>query len=348
MENVSIIIPNWNGKHLLVDCLESLKNQTYCNFQIIIVDNGSEDDSLSFLEKNYPEVDVIEFEFNAGLSVAVNAGINASTSEYVVVLNNDTEVCESWLAELVNAMDDDATYAYATSKILNFNNHSMIDSVGVGYNRFGLAIKIGLNEKDCGQYDQSVDVFSVCMTASIYRRSMLEDIGYFDEDFFAYKEDIDLGVRARLAGYRCCLIPSAKAYHLGSQANAECLSNFRLRLETKNSFNTLIKNMPLRMLVVILPLSIGLQVYRVMECLVTTRNLELRRNLKGYFLGLGAALKECPLMWKKRKLIATRRKISVKQFIYLIYQSELLIKQSNRRVQQAKLEADELETSKNI
>ncbi|MCP3676917.1 MAG: glycosyltransferase family 2 protein, partial [Deltaproteobacteria bacterium] len=187
---VTVVIPNWNGKHFLKTCLDSLKNQTYTNHTIIVVDNGSTDGSVEFLDEFYPHVEVVRFPENRGFSAAVNGGIKRARGTYIALLNNDTEVDSRWLEELVKALERQPEVGFCASKMLNYYKRTIIDTIGDGFSRYGIAFKRGTRKKDAPRYKREEYLFGACAGASIYRKELFEDVGLFDEDFFAYLEDI--------------------------------------------------------------------------------------------------------------------------------------------------------------
>lgn len=321
-ERVSVVIPNWNGARFLIPCLESLRRQSFRDFVTYVVDNGSVDGSRELLARDFPEVRVLGFEENCGFSTAINAGIKASRGDYVAALNNDTETDPEWLSELVRALDSRPEIGFCASKVLDFRNRDVIDSFGDGYARTGLAFKIGVSQRDDGRFDAPLEVLSACAAASIYRRAMLDDIGAFDEDFFCYMEDVDLGLRARLAGYRCLAVPTARVYHIGSASTGGGPSEFSVRMTTKNCYCVMIKNVPLGLLSLMLPLSVAAQALWVTRALFRTDDTKLRQRLRGYWQGLGAAISHVPAMLRKRRAVQRRRRITPRQFSALIRASE--------------------------
>jgi GT2 family glycosyltransferase len=210
------------------------------------------------VRENYPEVRVIELGENRGFAAAVNAGIRASTTPYVALLNNDVEVASGWLEVLVAALDAYPEAGFAASKMLDFADRGRIDGAGDAFTWEGNAYRIGHGEEDRGQYDAPGWVFGACAGAALYRREMLDRIGLFDEWFFAYYEDADLSFRAQLAGYRCRYIPEAVVYHLGS-ATSRRIPERALSLQTRNRLAVVVKNYPARFLLTKLPLVVRFQ-----------------------------------------------------------------------------------------
>lgn len=210
---ISVIIPNWNGAAHLPECMDSLQAQTFPDFEVMVVDNGSTDDSVALIKERYPRVQVLALGRNTGFSGAVNAGIRATRGEYVVLLNNDTRAEPDWLENLVRAMDEVPDASMGASKMLRYEPPHDIDAAGDGYSLWhGAGINIGAGEPH-DSYAERAWVFGACAGAAIYRRSLFEDIGLFDEDFFLVFEDIDFDLRAQVAGHRCLYVPDAVVYH---------------------------------------------------------------------------------------------------------------------------------------
>jgi GT2 family glycosyltransferase len=216
---ISVVIPNWNGVAHLPTCLDSLRRQTYPRVEVIVADNNSHDESVALMEREYPEVRVLVLEENLGYTGGVNAGIEAAEGDILAILNNDTEVDPRWLEELWAALERHPEAGSATSKILLFDERKVFNSAGDLYSTEGLPVNRGVWEEDEGQFDEEEEVFSPCGGACAIRRSVLDDLaargqrGPFDDDFFSYCEDVDLGWRAQLAGYRCLYVPTAVVYH---------------------------------------------------------------------------------------------------------------------------------------
>jgi GT2 family glycosyltransferase len=251
---VAVIIPNWNGHRFLAACFDSLRAQRYRDFEIVLVDNGSHDASVPFTRAHYPEVRIVALPRNLGFAGAVNRGIEASYGPYMALLNNDTEADPDWLGELVRALEADPPAASAASKIREYgaDRRDRIYSVGDALTPDGCPRRIGAGEIDCGQWDEPREVFGACGGAALYRRSVMAEIGLLDEAFFAYLEDGDWAFRARLAGYRCVVAPSAVVYHVGS-GTAGAGSPLAFRLGTRNRVRLLLKNYPAPWLIRLAP-----------------------------------------------------------------------------------------------
>ena len=246
---ISIIIVNWNGMRFLEKCLSSVDSQTYRLFEVIFVDNGSEDGSLEFVRSNFPETIIIENKENLGFAKANNQGIKVANGKYIATLNNDTEVDRDWLNNLVEAAESsDEKVGMWAPKILSMQKRTRIDSVGgLLIYRDGIARGRGRSEEDKGQYDRVEGILFPSACSALYRKDMLDGIGYFDEDFFAYCEDSDLGFRARLAGWNAVSVPGAIVYHHYSGSTGK-YSETKAFLVERNHIWLAIKNFPVTML----------------------------------------------------------------------------------------------------
>lgn len=242
-KKVTIIIPNYNGKHFMKPCLASLQKQTCQNFQILVVDNASEDGSIEYMNNNYPEIDVIALDKNYGFSKAVNIGIQNSITPYIILLNNDTTVEEHYVEELLKAISRSTRIFSVSSKMIQMYHPELIDSAGDLYTVMGWGICRGTG-RPVSNYTNHDEVFSACAGAAIYRLSAFKKIGYFDENHFAYLEDIDIGYRARIYGYRNMYCPDALVYHVGSGTSGSRYNAFKVKLSSRNSIYLNYKNMP--------------------------------------------------------------------------------------------------------
>ena len=242
MREVSIVIPNYNGKHFLENCLKAVLAQTIENQEVIVVDNGSTDGSLEYLE-TFPGVRVIALDRNYGFCHAVNKGIQASEGEYVILLNNDTEADENFAAELLRTIKRDERIFSCSSRMVQFYDRERMDDAGDYYCALGWAFGRGKGNP-VEDYDEPKDVFAACAGAAIYRKKMLESLGYFDEIHFAYLEDIDIGYRARIQGFRNVYAPGAIVYHVGSGFSGSAHNAFKVKLSSRNSVYLAYKNMP--------------------------------------------------------------------------------------------------------
>ncbi|MGN0334321.1 MAG: glycosyltransferase family 2 protein [Lachnospiraceae bacterium] len=249
MRQVSVVIPNYNGLHFLKNCLDTVFAQKGTESQeVIVVDNGSADGSVEFLKK-YPQVRVISLEENFGFCRAVNEGIKAAQSEYVILLNNDTEVEPEFASELLRAVKSDEKIFSCSSKMIQYTDREKMDDAGDYFCALGWAFGRGKGAP-VSDYEEPADVFAACGGASIYRKDVIEALGYFDENHFAYLEDIDIGYRARIFGYRNVYAPKAVVYHVGSGSSGSVYNEFKVNLSSRNSIFLIYKNMPFLQIVI--------------------------------------------------------------------------------------------------
>ncbi len=265
MVNTAVIIVNWNGKKYLKDCFDSLERQTYKDFKIVFVDNGSEDGSVDFIKNRYlgskfPSIEIIQLEKNTGFCFGYNMGIKKALEDkninYVIILNNDTKLDEKYIEEIINCAKNHPEAGSIQPKVLNFFEPDKIDCAGILLSIDGVAVNRGYGEKDQGQLESEEEIFGANGTASLLFREALEKIQikegeYFDNDYFAYYEDVDLAWRMRLAGFKSFFCPRAKLFHIHS-ATANKIFGSKAYYLNRNRFFTLIKNYPLCRLIVIL------------------------------------------------------------------------------------------------
>ena len=276
--SVSVVIPNYNGEKYIRGCLDSLLKQSLKADEIIIVDNNSSDNSLEIIQEYKDYIKLICLKQNHGFSVAVNEGIKASNTEFVTLLNNDTELEENWLEELVKCISIEKRIFSCCSKMIRYDNKEVIDDAGDEYTLLGWARKIG-DGKNISQYTEKREVFSSCAGAAIYRKSILDEIGYFDENFFAYLEDMDISYRAKIYGYINYYCPSAKVYHIGSATSGSKHNDFKVKLASRNNIFLIYKNMP--NLQIILNL-----IFIILGIIVKGIYFSLKGLGKAYFKGL--------------------------------------------------------------
>jgi GT2 family glycosyltransferase len=240
---VTIIIPNYNGVQHLTYCLPFVISQTYPNFEIVLVDNGSTDNSISFIKQHFPQIQLIANKSNLGFAEANNLAIQATTAPYIVTLNNDTLVKDNWLSEMMNVAQSQAKVGMVACKILNLRYHHLMDSAGMDIDQAGMAWNRYNNLPNNPTETEPYEVFCPNGAAALYKRAMLEETGLFDEAFFAYCEDMDLGWRGRLMGWQCLYVPTAIVYHYHS-ATSKQGSKFKRYLISRNRIWTVIKNYP--------------------------------------------------------------------------------------------------------
>lgn len=247
----TIVIPNFNGIHYLSDCLQSLQ-QPGNDAHIVVVDNGSTDGSQAYLRQSFPEVELIEFTKNKGFCTAVNTGIQAAKTPYVILLNNDTKVYSNFVLYLEQAIEQSDKIFSVASKMIVMQKPDILDGAGDLYCALGWAFarKKG---KHVDQADVPCKIFSACGGAAIYRKEVFERIGLFDENHFAYLEDLDIGYRAQIYGYANYYEPKARVLHAGSGFSGSRYNEFKAGLSSKNSVYVIYKNMPLLQILLNLP-----------------------------------------------------------------------------------------------
>lgn len=237
----TIIIPNYNGLSFMEPCFESLKEQTVRDFKVLVVDNGSTDGSVEWLKEH--RVPSIFLKENTGFSGAVNTGIRAADTPYVLLLNNDTRVEPGFVAAMERAMDQSPKIFSVSSRMIQMYHPELLDDAGDMYSILGWAYQRGVG-RSVNLYQKSCRVFSACAGAAIYRRAVFDEIGLFDELHFAYLEDIDVGWRAKLYGYDNVYCPDAAVYHVGSGTSGSRYNSFKVRLAARNCIYLNYKNMP--------------------------------------------------------------------------------------------------------
>lgn len=240
---VTVVIPSWNGRHLLAVSLESIARQRRMPARTIVVDNGSSDGTLEWLAAEWPWADAVPLASNQGFAAAANAGIRAATTPYVALVNNDVELDPAWLDQMLGALDHDPAAGYVTGKMLSFHDRGVIDDTGTVFTWYATSWNRGKGEPDDGRHDQPGYVFGACAGAALYRSESFESVGLFDEDFFAYAEDTDWAFRAQHRGVRCRYAPAAVSYHMG-QATSRRMPNLTLRLGFRNTAFLVVKSFP--------------------------------------------------------------------------------------------------------
>ena len=314
---VSVIIVNWNGKQHLEECLDSLSKQTFKAFETILVDNGSSDGSIEFVEKNFPIVKVIKLNYNNGFCRGNNIGLQHARGDFIALLNNDTLVDMHWLEELYRAMTKHSHVGICASCIVNYYSRDVLDTAGDGFDLCGVGYKIG-EGMPVTEFQKERYVFGACAGAVLYRRSMIDEIGFFDERFFALGEDLDLSFRARLAGYKCLYVPDAIVYHkIGRTVGQN--SDFLLYHSRRNVEYTFFKNMPFPLIIATLPLHI---IYN----LLTFSQAFLDKRINVYLKAKKDFIKNFKETYRLRKEIQEKRKISLKELFFSLSKHYLCYK----------------------
>lgn len=318
---VSVIVLNWNGKEVIFECLDSLLCQSYQHREIVLVDNGSRDGSLELIRERYgSSITIAANSVNLGFAEGCNVGIRASKGEFIALFNSDAVAEHSWLGELVNGIQSDLHVGMCASKIYLRGQDSVIDNTGQMITRDGLGRTRGRLEKDEGQYDRVSEVLCPSGCAGLYRRSMLEEVGFFDSRFFAYADDIDIGLRGRLGGLKCLYIPTAVVYHRFS-ASFGPLSSLKVYLVERNRLWVLIKCFPFRYLWQAPFFTLLRYFYNLCgivcrrgpaACFVEKTSLGriLWLTLKGYL----STLYHLPHLLQERRKIFRKRKTPIREF----------------------------------
>jgi hypothetical protein len=316
--SVNVIIPTCERDDLLETCLDHLQRQTLTSFQVVVVDNGNgkSGGSPSATPKTLPNLRRVQFGQNRGTAVAFNRGLReCPDTEYVLLLNNDVELEPNCLAHLVRVLEDNPDYSAAVPKLLQWANPKLLDGAGDEVLLGGGAYRVGYGELDVGQYDKTEPVFSACAAAALYRRSFLDSLGGFDEDFFAYRDDVDLCLRAQLRGFRCVYVPQARGRHRGSATLGSPFHPLVIRLSTRNQLFCLMKNYPTP---VLFRQALRLLVFQLLWVGMAIR--------KGGFLaccaGVLDALRRFPAMRLKRREVLGSTVLSNEEVLARLQESE--------------------------
>jgi len=322
---VSIIIVNWNGRAYLPDCLDSLAGQTFRDFEVILVDNGSVDESVSFVKEHYPWVKLVLLGENTGFSVGNNRGMEHAAGEYIITLNNDTRAESDWLETLVKTAVRYPNAGMIGCRICSFDDTDIIDSIGMGICRDGMSRGRFRNRRwsdlSCREVEEILFP-SAC--AALYRRSMIDVIGFFDDDFFAYAEDSDLGLRGRLAGWEAVSATRAVVYHKYSKSSGS-FSPLKVYLVERNHYWVALKNFPPG-LIFMLPL------FTILRYLEQARTVIYGSGTGGEFrsseskFGLMKSLvraifdsfRGIPRMFRKRRQAMKIRRLPMRDFYALL------------------------------
>lgn len=298
----TVVIPNLNGERFLKDCLDSLFDQSFRDFDVVLVDNNSSDGSIELVKSLYPEVEVIRNKANLGFARAVNQGIAKASGNYIVLLNNDTVLEREWLASLVEAADASGDeFMFFASKILRMEDERIIESTGDSLGFTGMPYPLNYEEIDDGRFEKPFPVFSACAAGALYKRKLFDEIGLFDEDFFAYHEDTDLCFRAQLRGFKGLFVPKARMYHRVGGTSSR-IGDFERYYGTRNFAFLIIKNMPASLMA------------RSAHKLAFVQAVFLMRAIKRLSFGPllkahASTLKNVPRLLKKRREIQKRRVI---------------------------------------
>jgi len=289
---IAVVIPNWNGRSWLPRCLEALAMQERAADEVIVVDNGSTDGSLTYLRDEHPGVRVVALEHNTGFARAANVGLRAATAELVALVNTDVELAPDWLKRLAAALAEHPGAASAACKMLSLRDPRVVDDAGDVLRRDGVCEQRGRFGADDGRWDEPGAVFGACAGAAVYRRDAILAVGGFDERYFAYLEDVDLALRLRLAGWTCRYEP-AVALH-AAQGSSDALPGGALFLATRNTLVLVAKFWPARWLGYVVYRQLGWAWHALRE-----------RRLRAHLRALAAAAPMLPAALGSRR--AARR-----------------------------------------
>jgi GT2 family glycosyltransferase len=309
---VSVVIPNFNGATprdglVVLDLvLSSLEKQSFRDFDVVVVDDASRDESIAYVERNWPDVRVVANEHNAGFPATVNAGIAASSGEHVALVNNDVELDPGWLEALVGVLDRDPGIGFVTGKILSYADRDVIEQVGQDYYTCGRFTPHGLDERDTGQYESEREIAIATAAASIYRREAAERAGRFDEDYFLYCEDSDLCLRMLMAGFRGLYFPGTRAFHVRGATTGAVPDVVQFHLY-RNGWITLLKDLPGRTFWRSLP---KIAMWEAHQLRVAASNGYLGTYVRAY----GSFLKMLPGTLRKRRLAQRSRAVTAAEF----------------------------------
>jgi len=312
---VSVIILNWNGADLLAGCLSSLRQQTSRQFEVIVVDNGSRDGSADMVARDFPEALLVALPTNTGFCAGNNVGFSRARGDLLLLLNNDAELREDFIENVIAASDREPDIGMFAASVRMFDRREVFDSTGLLVYPDGICRSRGWLEKDVGQYDESDEVLAPNGCAAVYRRAMLDDVGTFDEAYFAYLEDLDLGLRGQLRAWRCRYLPNAVAYHKKSMTSGYH-SAFKAHLVERNRIWNAIRLLPLRLLM-LSPLWTLARYVAQGFAAATGRGMSStfsRDYTRGQLVGILArayleALSRLPEVWRQRREIQSRRKL---------------------------------------
>lgn len=286
---ISIIIPNYNGKHFLGGCLSSIALQSYRDFETILVDNASHDGSVAFVKENFPWTSILVNPENLGFAGGTNAGIRIARGQYILTLNNDTRLEPDFLREMSVAMESNPRTGIIAPKMLLMDGR--INSTGMCISRSGAAWNRGMFENDNGQYSAPDRVIGACAGAALFRRSLFNDIGLFDEDFFLYHEDVDLSFRAFLAGWDCLYWPKAVVWHVNS-GTLEYGSDLCIYYVNRNILWFVVQSYPARLLITSLPWILGRTLASVAFYSLNGHLRVIMRSKKDALSGMVSAVKK--------------------------------------------------------
>jgi GT2 family glycosyltransferase len=284
--------------------LDALRSQTYAPIEVIVADNASADGSRELLSTQYPEVRILALPDNRGFTGACNAGLKAAHGSYMALLNNDTEVEQTWVAEVVAAFERHSEAGAVASKMRLFDRRDHLHTAGDLYRVNGLPVNRGVWQPDHGQYDDEIYVFSACGGSAAYRRAALDEVGLLDDAFFFSCEDVDLGWRLQLAGWRCIYAPRAVVYHRLAATGGGVTASF---YDGRNLIYVLVKDYPAALWRKYGGAIIGTQVHQAWQAIRAWRGAAARARLRGMMVGVA----HMPSLFAKRRKVQATRRVSI-------------------------------------
>jgi GT2 family glycosyltransferase len=303
---LTVTVLSYDGRHLLEVILPSLARQSFRDFEVVVVDNGSSDDTASWLREHWPEVEIVSLPANVGVTAALNVCARSGRGELLALLNNDLELEPACLGELVSALGEHPEAGWAGAKLMDFAEREIIDGAGDVFTWAATGGRRGHGERDRGQYDEPRAIFGACGGAAMFRRRALAQVGEFDEAFFAFYEDVDWNLRAQLAGFSCRYVPSAVVYHMGSATIGRGLSDFTRYHLWRNTLWIIAKDLPASSL---LRHAHQLILGQLVNLAVAVRDRKLHIWLRVWRDGL----RGLPRALRERRQVQARRRIAPRE-----------------------------------
>lgn len=308
---VSVVVPNFNGERLIRDCLTSVLGQTYPRVECLVVDDGSTDGSVAIIEAEFPEVLLVRRGQNGGFARAANDGLRKAQGEIIALLNNDAAAGPTWVEQIVATFRRHPEAGSVATKMVLWDSPRIINSAGDLFRRNGVPDSRGVWETDAGQYDQEVEVFGASGGAGAYRRQMLDEIGYFDERFFMYCEDVDLAFRAQTKGFKCIYAPEAVVRHRLSATGGGPLASYQCG---RNFIWILARDFPALAWRRYWPRVLMTQLGLAWQAVSHLREPAARARLRGQFAGL----RTMPQFVAERRMWAQGRRVSDDYLVALL------------------------------
>ncbi|MDP2793584.1 MAG: glycosyltransferase family 2 protein [Sulfurisoma sp.] len=299
--SITVIVVNWNAGHWLAKTVSALRRQTFAGFRVIIVDNASTDDSLALALDAWPAVEILAQEKNLGFAVANNLAVRYTDSEWIALLNPDAAPEEDWLARLFSAARDNPDFQFFGSRQLMADDPERLDGIGDAYHVSGLAWRVGHGDRDTPEDRQTREIFAPCAAAAFYRRDAFLQVGGFDPGFFCYLEDVDLGFRLRLAGFRALYVPDAVVAHAGSAITGR-MSDFTVYHSQRNLVWVFFKNMPGKLFWRYLPIHLLLNIWAIVRFALRDQGMVVLRAKRDALRGLPGVLRGRARIQSARKV----------------------------------------------